>query len=1209
MATKAHNFLSVEWRDRVSRDDWSVEYVPVGSLPGVIRGISGIGSTGSKLLSQTAFLTRRSRRRENVGGHAKRVAGLFAKFLQRGEVPLPTLGIERAALEHHGLKGDVDDLSERGIELGWLARKGGRFWGKDALKGLRSALVRRGDFHLDSSLVEPLEIESERRFLREWVPKNLGRSARHWIIHRASLRTIFEAAARTWDGDETVGLMFALPGQAPFVVKIVGAPNVHDDVAWALEKVGIHTIRVNTDAVDLDMPSNGLEEVVQRYEEFESKLEAVDANLDIAEFVLDCAIGSKIQFVLVRAIEYGWLFGRSWSIEIEGGGSAALVAVEDALNLLAAYDVLLGGECAPAYCLVKIGGKSAVRLRRVDGKFERCDAEVETDSSLRVVIDWRSSPSHAGTFDANTDFVIRGAYLPVNLRVEPSGDPARCPIECSDLDIARPALREFLSQMFRKRDFRHGQAETVFDVLRLQDRVVLLSTGAGKSFIYQLAGMLMPGMTVVVDPLVALIDDQVAGLVRYGIDRVVGISSELDSKAKKLAGTRLARSEYWFVLVSPERLQIKEFRECLSSVRGTNLINLAVVDEAHCVSEWGHDFRPSYLGLCRRLRDTCSDIGGSPPPLLALTATASRSVLRDVIADLEIDSLEGEAIVRPESFDRPELVFSLERANSYSEAKEILRRVMSEISLPSSCVDSENDDASGIVFTRSVNGAHGGVLFLKHEVDEVVNSEVGLYASTAPKGIAWVKNWDAEKKRVAQKFRSNEIRHLVATNAYGMGIDKPDIRYIVHYGMPSSLEGFYQEAGRAGRDGETSRCIVIFCEADSLRNDGLLDPSGEFDEIMKLLSRGVPFPCWDDVTSAFHFHTSGFRGVQADVSVLRGVVDELMSSGDEVPKIPRWKSGVSKEEREYALVRLKVLRFVADYDVEFGSDRFAVKLSGVEYSEWKTALMAYVERSQPFYVDAVISKIRAFERDRSDDRKHRLGGLAELLIQFIYDSIEASRRGRIRDAMFLARNTSSGEDFKTRMLNYFSDGVASGRIDALLDAGNVDMDAWYELIAEFTPASAGELRGQCQRKLEGADSLHPGLQLVKGVTEVMIGEQDSSVSWKEIALAVDHIRRLDLGSKVGDAFAMLFELSDRHSFPLGPALAHALLDRAETDPDLGWCRELALRHGATCMTDRELTRTVVSVYETGRAVTGIGGIMERVRELSSDKDVRATLGL
>ena len=144
---KTHNSLSVDWRDRDLRDDWSIEYVPVGSLPGVIRGISGVGSTGvgSKLLSQTAFLTRRNRRIEDVGEHARRVAGLLAKFLQRGVVPLPTLGIERAALEHHGLMDEVDDLSERGIELGWVARRGGRLaaGGRKSVDGEHLRIQRR----------------------------------------------------------------------------------------------------------------------------------------------------------------------------------------------------------------------------------------------------------------------------------------------------------------------------------------------------------------------------------------------------------------------------------------------------------------------------------------------------------------------------------------------------------------------------------------------------------------------------------------------------------------------------------------------------------------------------------------------------------------------------------------------------------------------------------------------------------------------------------------------------------------------------------------------------------------------------------------------------------------------------------------------------------------------------------------------------------
>ena len=304
-----------------------------------------------------------------------------------------------------------------------------------------------------------------------------------------------------------------------------------------------------------------------------------------------------------------------------------------------------------------------------------------------------------------------------------------------------------------------------------------------------------------------------------------------------------------------------------------------------------------------------------------------------------------------------------------------------------------------------------------------------------------------------------------------------------------------------------------------------------------------------------------------------------------------------------------MLRYVDDYDVDFKSYRFRVKLSSFEYMVWKDALLAYVERSQPFNVERITSEIDMLEREWSDSAVHQLNGLAQVLIEFIYNTVEAARRGRIREAMLLARGTGSGEDFKIRMLDYFSDGVASGRIDALLDEGTVDMGAWFQLIAEFTPAYAGELRGQCQRKLDGAEALHPGLLLVRGVTETMNDAHDSSVSWGYVARAVTEMARLASIANVCGTFEMLFELSDRHPYPLGPVLAHALLDRAEFDLGLDWCRDLALTHEVFSKTDRELNGTVVSVYEVGRVVTKVGSTMGRVLELYGDQDVRSMLGL
>ena len=204
------------------------------------------------------------------------------------------------------------------------------------------------------------------------------------------------------------------------------------------------------------------------------------------------------------------------------------------------------------------------------------------------------------------DFIIRPAFLPVNLRVEQHFERVRQPISAESFEQAEPALTTLLRTIFRKYRFRHQQGEAVHNTLRHKDTVVLLPTGAGKSIVYQLAGLLMPGITIVVDPIVALIEDQVLGLQSHGIGRAIGIVSSMAGREKRDRLLRqIERGEYQFVLLSPERLQTPEFRGTMQALREISLVNLAVIDEAHCVSEWGHDFRPAYLNLANNLATVC----------------------------------------------------------------------------------------------------------------------------------------------------------------------------------------------------------------------------------------------------------------------------------------------------------------------------------------------------------------------------------------------------------------------------------------------------------------------------------------------------------------------------------------------------------------------------------------------------------------------------
>ena len=1212
--------FAVDWNDRRRRNNWDVEYVPVGSLPGLIRGVGKFAesSAGKELLGQSALLwnRRRNRRDDEVDRSTRRVTTLLKKFLQRGRVPLPTLGIERAALEYHGLIDEVNDLSNGGIELGWAPRPGGRF--VDGVEGIKSRLIQRGKFVIDDEIASSFDSENERRFIREWVPKHLGEQAGHWVIPQAPIHGLIDSSGEGDNEKRWADFLFVLPDENPFIVELDGphhAGRYDADLQRdeELRKVGIETIRVPVEELDREYhPSKTprCSEAVRRFRDFNLKVKDEGTNVDVAEFILDCSIGSKMQFAVTCAIESGWLSGDDWSLKIDGGGSVALAAIEDALILLAAYDGLLAADTAPEVCTVVVDDAEPVQLRREKGKYERYLGTSGNKSDLHLSVDCRLSPYHE-IEDAHepSDISIRDAHIPIELRTDRSTVRRRYPIECSDLDAAEPALTVFLQHAFRKARFRDGQDKAVFDTLRLQDRIVLLATGAGKSMVYQLAGLLMPGITLVVDPIVALIDDQVASLKRYGIDRAVGVSGELQVERRKEAQARITNLEHSFVFVTPERLQISEFRGVLDGLSDDSLVNLVVVDEAHCVSEWGHDFRPAYLNLRRKFRELCSDVEGVEPPLLALTATASRSVLNDVKEDLEFKFQIGEVAIRPQSFDRPELMLRIVSCRNDTDAEYKLTQILEEVPTE---LDRRTDSGSdvgtfsGIVFSRTRSKLRD----LRMQIRGAVKGEIGMYSGRPPDSKQDRSDWNAKKKKTAARFRNNEIRHLVATNAYGMGIDKPDIRYIVHFGMPSSLEAYYQEMGRAGRDGMPSVCTIIFRETNEHRNRRLLDPTLSFSAFQSLFRELNPKEARnrDDITTSCYFHNNRFKGVEAELRHLRRVVEELAPLEAHEVDLPFKIGGAGEKETEYALVRLRLLGVVDDYEKWHRDKKFRVRKRNYNYKESKTNLIKYIARSQPHEVELRTREIAATEFNSLADTESGLLELARYLIEFIYHTAEEASREMIREAMLLARDAKSGDDLRDRMLGYFQEGEVSQPLDQLLDAPQVDIQRWLDLFDEFLPLYAIALRGQSVRELESKPR-HPGLLLARGVSEAICADPDTSDSWQRIAASIDNLERIAPDTDHRGSFKSLFNFADRGENGLAPVLTHALLETAERSSKFTWCHQVASSCAPNIKNYRELAMSVVGVYETRRLTREIGKVARYANTLRQDDEIRSALGL
>ena len=1104
---------------------------------------------------------------------ARFVGRLLLGLLCRGWPSFSSPDVEEALLA------SIDPSAEltfrpTGLEdqIGWRLDDDGRMPMGTWSDAIRRALLR-GDRRLgiDEAMVAMLtDSPTERRFYHDHLVPLLGQAIGWLELQRPLASMVHEDPNADRFGSGRVDFALDLPGTRGPVRRVIELDGPHHRIPSVrhsdnyrdqlLSNHGWHTSRVPVETLDdgsLNFLPGTLQAIMQNnpfpFTDIEDGSQTFDYPRDreAARLILTPHAVARMQLALCRALMDGTLLLATpgWTVAaVEREVPCAELAVRDWLRALThlcrLYGIPVGVTRvrllvapehlapfpSPAWQEPSEGYPDVVTERFVaGGDVRRVDLGIDVSVGAHPTRRYPTDPLGRPDLLISRRVALRTAQRQSGYRVDPWPEPRAI----ADPLAQQESLVYFLKALFRKEKFRAGQLPIVERVLRRQDVIGLLPTGAGKSITFQLPAFLSPGLSLVIDPIKSLMQDQVDNLDALGVMDAIQINSDTGTKERAKIEWQFSQGEYRLVFISPERLQIKAFRDRLAATSGKRPIAYVVIDEAHCVSEWGHDFRTAYLNLGRIATAFCGR-DGVRPPMAALTGTASEPVLRDIKRELEVQ--EDEAIVRPRDFHRDELKFEIVHVPKGRKAAE-LARLIGQVIPEKLGIESDllaSDTCGGIVFCPHVNSGLGvyavadGISKALPEfrrggspVSDPDRSLVGFYSGEAPKKLELSDAvWAERKRRTQRAFKAGQKPLLVATSAFGMGIDKPNIRFTVHYAMGKSVEAFAQEAGRAGRDRKDAICAVLFTDRLAPASTGATPAPPDCLEI------GIPVEEAqaraaaagresDDAELQMYLHSRSYQGVHRESAAVRAFYHRWIepnlrapatraAQGVEVtiseqefrqsieallepllPAEPRdaaatpaagsdsKKDGTPKPELQRMIYRLSLLGVVDDYTVVHGhgNDVYTLSTRVVEERSVRDHLLGYVARYRSDERTRAVN-----ERVEASTQEDPVCRCIDALCWFIYEEIEQRRRQSMENMRSMLRESVDGADFARRMNKTLAFTSLTREVFDLLRSD--DHHEWEPVAAEIGAAETAEhVYYQCRRALEDAPG-HPGLRLL-----------------------------------------------------------------------------------------------------------------------------------